>query len=889
MRFLLYRIGAWIRDSRRTGYARPVLMTVAFTAILMSVYKLLERWLFPGFTLLESRVTSILVSSVLAGVMAYVALRLYRQMAQETIEELTERLRLSEELLEERNLIKSLMENTVDRIFFKDLDGRFIRVSGSVAGAFGLRTPGEVVGRSDFDFFEEEFARQGRRDEQEVIRTGLPVIGRDYREVWKDGRETWSSVSIVPLRDRHGHVIGTMGIARDITEARRREQRVRQLSRAVEQSPSMVLITDRSGCIEYVNPKFTEVTGYQAEEIRGRNPRLLNSGEHDVSLYRQLWQTITAGHEWRGELLNRKKNGDLHWVRTSVSPIRDSSGEITHFVGVTEDVTQEKKAAAAFEAEQRRRQELERIINISPAIAFRWRAAPGWPVEFVSENVRLWGYAADDLISGRVSYSSIVHPEDLDRVAREVQQNVAAGTDEFDQEYRVVWRNGEVHWQADRTWVRRDEEGRATHFQGVVVDITERHRAESAQQALVEGLRTVLQLADELIACPSEDALYLRAVELARARLGFERCGILVREGHDVRGTYGTNLKGETTAEHGHRVVVNDVWRERLRVRGPLEQRWQVVEEPYRIWEGGQVREAGTGWIGITPIQSSLQGAIGVFSNDTAITRAPVDPIKQEVLAVYCSLLGNMVARKRAEEEQRHAVDQQRQFMERTDRLNSLGLLAAGMAHEINNPLQGMLSHLHAVQRALPKEFAAQRSLEMLERGIETIATLVRKLLFLGTTEQGLEVADARESMDFVAQLLDSQLKRARVRLELRRPDRRVALAMPRRELIQILLNLMINARDAMPQGGALTVGFRVEDQMGILTIADTGNGIPPEILGRIFTPFFTTKGTKGTGLGLSVAESLVRGAGGVIQVQSRPGQGTLFTVRIPLARGDAT
>jgi signal transduction histidine kinase len=265
-----------------------------------------------------------------------------------------------------------------------------------------------------------------------------------------------------------------------------------------------------------------------------------------------------------------------------------------------------------------------------------------------------------------------------------------------------------------------------------------------------------------------------------------------------------------------------------------------------------------------------------------------VDPIKQEVLAVYCSLLGNMVARKRAEEEQRHAVDQQRQFMERTDRLNSLGLLAAGMAHEINNPLQGMLSHLHAVQRALPKEFAAQRSLEMLERGIETIATLVRKLLFLGTTEQGLEVADARESMDFVAQLLDSQLKRARVRLELRRPDRRVALAMPRRELIQILLNLMINARDAMPQGGALTVGFRVEDQMGILTIADTGNGIPPEILGRIFTPFFTTKGTKGTGLGLSVAESLVRSAGGVIQVQSRPGQGTLFTVRIPLARGDA-
>ena len=888
MRYFLYKVGVWIRDSRRTGYARPVFMTVAITAILMSAYKLIERWLFPGVTLIESRATSLLVSSLLAGVMAYVALRLYRQMAQETIEELTERLRLSEELLEERNLIKSLMENTVDRICFKDLDGRFIRVSVSVANGFGLRTPGEAVGKSDFDFFAEEYARLTRRDEQDVIRTGLPVIGRDYREVWPDGRETWSSVSMVPLRDRHGHVIGTLGIARDITEARRREQRVRQLSRAVEQSPSMVLITDRSGAIEYVNPKFTEVTGYTTEEVRGRNPRLLNSGEHDVSVYRQLWETITAGREWRGELLNRKKNGELHWVRTCVSPIRDASGEITHFVGSTEDITQEKVAAAAIEAEQKRRQELERIINAGPAIAFRWRAAPGWPVEFVSDNVRAWGYSAEDLVSGRVSYATIVHPGDLERVASEVQQHVLAGETQFDQEYRVVWRNGEVHWLADRTWVRRDDRGRATHFQGIVVDITERHRAESAQRDLVDGLRAVLQTADELIACPNEDALYLRAVELARTRLGLERCGIMVCQGNVVHGTYGTDLKGETTAEHGHRVELNDVWRERLRVRGPQEQRWQVVEEPYRVWENGVVRETGRGWIGITPIQSSLQSAaIGVFCNDTAISGAPVDPIKQEAVAVFCSLLGNLVARKRAEDDQRRALDKQREFMERTDRLNSLGLLAAGMAHEINNPLQGMMSHLHAVQRMLPADFAALRSMDMLERGVETIATLVRKLLFLGTTEQGLETADARESMDFVAQLLASQLKRARIRLTLERPARRVALGMSRRELIQVLLNLMINARDAMPEGGDLSVACRVEDRMGVIDIRDSGAGIPPEIIARIFTPFFSTKGPKGTGLGLSVAESLVRGAGGAIQVQSRPGEGTVFTLRIPLARGE--
>jgi signal transduction histidine kinase len=114
-----------------------------------------------------------------------------------------------------------------------------------------------------------------------------------------------------------------------------------------------------------------------------------------------------------------------------------------------------------------------------------------------------------------------------------------------------------------------------------------------------------------------------------------------------------------------------------------------VVEEPYGVWKEGRFQLGGAGWIGITPIQSSMQGAIGVFCNDTAITGAPLDPIKQEVLAVYCSLLGNMVARKRAEEEQVKSLQHQREFMERTDRLNSLGLLAAGMAHEINNPLAG--------------------------------------------------------------------------------------------------------------------------------------------------------------------------------------------------------
>ncbi len=1012
MRYLFFKIGLWIRDSRRTGCTRPIVLTVAIAAAVMTLYKVLEHLLFPSLTLWQSRVSSILLGSALAGVMAYIALRLYRQMAQETIDELTERLRLSEELLGERNLIKSLMETAVDRIYFKDLDGRFIRASASVAAGFGLANPGEVIGRSDQDYFAESYARQTRQDEAEVVRTGQPVVNRAYRELHADGRETWASVTIVPLRDRHGYVIGTLGVARDITDSRRREQRFRQISLALEQSPNLVLITDRSGRVDYVNPKFVEVTGYLAEEIIGNNPRMLNSGRNDPALFRKLWETILAGREWRGELLNKKKSGDLYWARLTISPLREEGGEITHFVAVTEDVTQEKKAAAALEAEAERRRELERIITISPAIAFLWKAVPGWPVDYVSDNVRRWGYTPEELMSGQVAYGSLLHPEDAMRVAAEVDAYTREGRSEFVQEYRIIDRSGEVRWLEDRTWLRRDAEGRLTHFQGVVMDIserrraemalqesernlaeaqriarlgnwvmelpsrrlqwseetfilagfkpareapsyetylqtlhpedrpvvelaveaglqhgrpfslevrhrladgtwsytavkgqpvrrdgqvvrlfgteldiTERKRAELAQQSLTEGLREVLRLADELIACPSEDALYLRAIELARQRLGLERCGILIRRGQEICGTYGTNLEGHTTAEHEHRMPLDDLWRERLRVRESQEQRWNLVQESYRAWADGELKQYQVGWVGITPIQSSLQGPIGVFCNDTAITGAPPDPIKQEVLAVYCSLLGNMVARKRAEDEHLHILHRQHEFMERTDRLNSLGMLAAGMAHEINNPLQGMLSHLHAVQRALPEKFSAHTSLEMVERGIDTIAMLVRKLLSLGTTDQGLEMADAREALEFVMQLLDSQFRRARIRMVREFVATSVTLAMPRRELIQVVLNLMINARDAMVAGGTLTVGCRVEGEHGLLTISDTGAGISPEIISRIFTPFFTTKGTKGTGLGLSVAESLVRASGGVIQVSSAPGHGTTFTLQIPLAR----
>jgi len=121
------------------------------------------------------------------------------------------------------------------------------------------------------------------------------------------------------------------------------EEQVRKLTRAVEQSPATVVITDTEGHIEYVNPKFTSLTGYTSDEVVGKNPRVLKSGKQSREFYEQLWTTILAGREWRGEFHNRKKDGELFWEFSSISPVRDRDGNVTHFVAVKEDVTERKQ------------------------------------------------------------------------------------------------------------------------------------------------------------------------------------------------------------------------------------------------------------------------------------------------------------------------------------------------------------------------------------------------------------------------------------------------------------------------------------------------------------------------------------------------------------------
>jgi diguanylate cyclase (GGDEF)-like protein/PAS domain S-box-containing protein len=130
----------------------------------------------------------------------------------------------------------------------------------------------------------------------------------------------------------------------DIERRKRLEKKLSQLSQAVEQSPVSVVITDINGCIEYVNPKFTDITGYSYDEVRGKNPKVLQSGKMPKTYYKKLWDTISAGRTWKGEFINVRKNGEEFWEKASISPLKNHAGQITHFIGVKEDISKLKKA-----------------------------------------------------------------------------------------------------------------------------------------------------------------------------------------------------------------------------------------------------------------------------------------------------------------------------------------------------------------------------------------------------------------------------------------------------------------------------------------------------------------------------------------------------------------
>ena len=253
------------------------------------------------------------------------------------VRDVTERRALEQREREHHSILQGISEGTTDFVFVKDAEGHYLHINSAAAEALGRR-PGEILGRTDLDLLDADTAARMMADDLEVLQTGATSTYEE--ELAVAGRRRVLQTTKGVCVDQRGDVLGVFGISRDVTDEREVAAEMRKLSRAMEQAAEAVMITDADRLIEYVNPAFERITGYGAEEVRGRSPALLRSEQNEPGVRKRLGDAIRAGREFHGILVNRRRSGELYYADMSIAPIRDDAGRITHFVGTQSDATE---------------------------------------------------------------------------------------------------------------------------------------------------------------------------------------------------------------------------------------------------------------------------------------------------------------------------------------------------------------------------------------------------------------------------------------------------------------------------------------------------------------------------------------------------------------------
>ncbi len=238
-------------------------------------------------------------------------------------------------------VLNSILENMADWVWELDRKGRYTYCSPRVEQSLGY-TPAEMLCKSPLCMMPAEDVERLKAIYIEISEFMLPIQNLEFWSIAKDGQRRLFVANGVPITGHDGTLTGYRGVARDITDLRLFESKLRKLSRAVQQSPVSIIITDLAGRIEFVNPKFSEVTGYSDEEAIGETPRILNSGLTPPSTYEEIWAVISAGGTWEGDLLNKSKDNELFWEHALISALCDESGTITNYLAVKEDITEKK-------------------------------------------------------------------------------------------------------------------------------------------------------------------------------------------------------------------------------------------------------------------------------------------------------------------------------------------------------------------------------------------------------------------------------------------------------------------------------------------------------------------------------------------------------------------
>ncbi len=377
------------------------------------------------------------------------------------------RQKLTEIELKELEQQKAAILNAIpDMIFVMDKNGVYQDYVTGV-GIQPIVSPEQFLGKKITEVMPSEVAKEHMKLLQEAIATGNIQVAGYQLEV--NGETGYFEARISPVDDNNAVVV-----VRDVTQHENdrkalleTNENLKLYSKAMDESPVSVVITDRKAQIQYVNHQFTKITGYQPEEVIGQNPRILKSGYQDSSFYQNMWKTILSGKTWVGEFHNKKKNGELFWEKASINPIYNQKNEITHFVGVKEDITQKKKDMQIV-------QEMASIVDSSEAIIIG-KTLDGIIRAWNRGAEHVYGYKAEEVVGLPVD---IIVPHALKNELSTITEKIKTGERVENFETQRICKNGkEVEVSLSLSAII-NEKGELTGISVVGQDITRQKQLE---------------------------------------------------------------------------------------------------------------------------------------------------------------------------------------------------------------------------------------------------------------------------------------------------------------------------------------------------------------------------------------------------------------------------
>ena len=396
-------------------------------------------------------------------------------LATSLLSDITERKATEEKLLR----LASIVECSDDAIIGKTTEGVVTSWNRAAEEMYGY-TSTEAIGQDLCFLVPSE--RQGEVQAiMERVRTGQPVECLETQRVTKASCVLDVSLSISPIKDKSGRITGVSTIARDITLRKRSEEQLKLQSAALEAAANAIVITDLSGTIQWVNHAFTTMTGYSMEEVLGKNPRLLKSGEQPRSFYADLWSTVSSGKVWHGELINRRKDGTTYIEEMTITPLAQNVGQAnwTHFIAIKQDITERKRAEEELYGS---RQMLQSILDAIPQRVF-WKDR---------SSIYLGCNRAFATDAGLDAAAAIIGKSDFDLSWSKTAEHYRAD-DQLVMEQESAKLNfqehlsrpdGSVRWLQTNKLPLRDRKGKVTGVLGTYEDITERKVAEEQVQFL---------------------------------------------------------------------------------------------------------------------------------------------------------------------------------------------------------------------------------------------------------------------------------------------------------------------------------------------------------------------------------------------------------------------